>query len=79
MKEEEENENSKIVRISSVQRFFRVIEINIFSFFYALLEDKEEYYNLNLVAITITFIQAIGFGFRDDVFPFSKHKKITHY
>ena len=68
MKDEEENDNSKIVRISSVQRFFKVVETNIFNFFYTLLEDKEEFYYFNLTAITITFIQAIGFGFKDNVF-----------
>lgn len=69
MKDEDENENSKVFRISSFQRILRTIETNIFNFFYALLEDKEEFYNFNVVAITITFIQAIGFAFRDDV-PF---------
>ena len=67
MKDEEENDNSKLMRISSVQRFFKLVETNIFNFFYTLLEDKEEFYYFNLVCITITFIQAIGFGFRDDV------------
>lgn len=69
MKEEDENDNLKIFRMSSFQRTVRMIEINIFSFFYTLLEDKEEYYNFNILAITINFIQAIGFAFRDDVNP----------
>ena len=67
MKDDEENENYKSIRISSMQRMMKTIETNIFSFFYALLEDKEEFYWFNVAAITITFIQGIGFGFRDDV------------
>ncbi len=67
MKEEEENEYSKLVRISSTQRMLKMVETNIFSFFYALLEDKEEYYYFNICAITIAFIQVIGFGFRESV------------
>lgn len=67
MKEEDENENLKVIRISTLQRFIKTTENQIFSFFYAILEDKEEYFYFTFLAITITFVQAMGFAFRDNV------------
>lgn len=67
MKEEDENENLKMIRISTLQRFIKTMENQIFSFFYAILEDKEEYFYFTFLAITITFVQAMGFAFRDNV------------
>lgn len=67
LREEEENDLKKIINKSFFQRLLKTIETNIYSFYFSLLDYKEESFLFYYLIVSVHFIQVIGYAFREDV------------
>lgn len=67
---EDENVSKSLLKMNTFHRIVNSIEINIFSFFYAMLDIKDDSFFYYYAVVSINFIQVIGLSFNSNVYYF---------